>query len=91
MTINFGKGLPEEMKGDINSIKRIKATEIGVSDMAIAVKVEGYHSDNNIPHITIAVNVANGGKPVMSNKITNWQTLDKPIELSGVIEEKKLS
>ncbi len=91
MTINFGKGLPEDMKGDINSIKTIKATEIGVSDMAIAVKVEGYHSDNEIPHVTVAVNTAEGGKPVMSNQITNWQKLDNYINLSGVVEEKKLS
>lgn len=90
MTINFGKGLPEDMKGDINSIKTIKATEIGVSDMAIAVKVEGYHSDNEIPHVTVAVNTAEGGKPVMSNQITNWQKLDNYINLSGVVEEKKL-
>lgn len=91
MTINFGKGLPEDMKGDINSIKTIKATEIGVSDMAIAVKVEGYHSDNEIPHVTVVVNTAEGGKPVMSNQITNWQKLDNYINLSGVVEEKKLS
>lgn len=90
MTINFGKGLPEDLKGDLGSIKSIRATEIGVSDMAIAVKVEGYHSDNDIPHVTVAVNTAGGGKPVMSNQITNWEKLENYINLSGIVSEQKL-
>lgn len=90
MTINFGKGLPEDLKGDLGAVKTIKATEIGVSDMAIAVRVEGYHSDNDIPHVTIAVNTAEGGKPVMSNQITNWTKLENYINLSGKVSEQKL-
>ena len=89
MTINFGKGLPEDLKGDLGKTKAIRATEIGISDMAIAVKVLGYHSDNNIPHVTIAVN-PNGGKPVMSNDITDWKPLELPIQLNGVVTEEKL-
>jgi predicted kinase len=91
MTINFGNGLPENLKSDLGKVKSITATEIGVSDMAIAVRVEGYHSDNKIPHITIAVNVAEGGRPVMSNNITNWSKLENKINLSGVISEEKLN
>jgi predicted kinase len=90
MTINFGKGLPEDLKGDLDTKKFIRATEIGVSDMAIAVKVEGYHSDNDIPHVTVAVNTSEGGKPVMSNKITNWEKLENYINLSGIVSEQKL-
>jgi hypothetical protein len=90
MTINFGKGLPENLKDDLGKTKSIRATDIGVSDMAIAVKVSGYHSDNDTPHITIAVNVSEGGKPVMSNNITDWKTLDKPINLTGMVSEQKL-
>jgi predicted kinase len=90
MTINFGKGLPERFKGDLGKQKTIKAIEIGISEMAIAVKVSGYYSDNKIPHITIAIN-PNGGKPVMSNNITDWESLDgSPIELHGTITEQKL-
>jgi predicted kinase len=91
MTINFGNGLPENLKDDLGKVKSITATEIGISDMAIAVRVEGYHSDNNIPHITIAVNVVEGGRPVMSNNITNWSRLENKINLSGVISEEKLN
>jgi predicted kinase len=89
MTINFGKGLPGNLKGDLGKTKSITAKEIGISDMAIAVKVDGYHSDNKISHITIAIN-PNGGKPVMSNDITDWKELETPITLSGVVTEEKL-
>lgn len=89
MTINFGKGLPIQLKGDLGKQKTIKATEIGISEMAIAVKVDGYYSDNTIPHVTIAIN-PNGGKPVMSNDITNWQPLENKIVLNGVVTEEKL-
>jgi predicted kinase len=89
MTINFGKGLPDNLKNDLGQTKTIKATEIGVSEMAVAVKVVGYHSDNSIPHITLAIN-PNGGKAIMSNDITNWQPLPNDIVLTGVVTEEKL-
>ena len=89
MTINFGKGLPEDLKNDLGEKKTIRATEIGISDMAIAVKVSGYHSDNNIPHVTIAIN-PNGGKPVMSNDIKDWKPLTSDIVLTGVVTEEIL-
>jgi len=85
MTIVFGKGL--EDKTEVGKTVQLTATEIGISDMAIAVKVEGYPSTNAIPHITVAVNIADGGKPFMSNKITDWSSLSNPITLSGVVTE----
>jgi len=90
MTINFGKGLGEDRIDDKGKVVGLVASEIGISDMAVAVKVHGYPSDNDIPHITIAVNRAGGGKPVMSNKITNWERMSSHINLSGVVTEKKL-
>jgi hypothetical protein len=54
----------------------------------MAVKVEGYPSKNEIPHITIAVNEAEGGKPVMSNNITNWFGYGGDLNLSGKVVEK---
>jgi predicted kinase len=89
MTINFGKGLSDNLKGDLGKTKSITAREIGISEMAIAVKVDGYSSDNEIPHVTIAIN-PNGGKPVMSNDITDWKPLEAPILLNGVVSEEKL-
>jgi len=87
MTIVFGKGLDD--KNEVGRTVYLKATEVGYSNLAMAVKVIGYPSTNDIPHITVAVNVAEGGKPFLSNKITDWKTLDSPIHLSGVVEELK--
>lgn len=90
MTINFGKGLTGDVKDDLGKKVSLRAVAIGKSDMAMAVRVEGYHSDNEIPHITVAVNIDGGGKPVMSNKITDWKDLPSYINLNGVVTEEKL-
>lgn len=88
MTINFGKGLGKGRKDDEGKIVGLVASEIGISDMAVAVKVHGYPSDNAIPHITLAVNRKDGAKPEMSNDITDWKRLNSHINLSGVITEE---
>jgi predicted kinase len=85
MTIVFGKGL--ENKEDLNKKVHLTVTEIGVSDMAIAARVDGYQSKNSIPHITLAIN-PNGGKPVMSNQIENWQKVN-PFIVYGIVTEIK--
>ena len=61
----------------------LKATHVGVSDKAIAIRVNGEMSANAIPHITIACSPI--GKPVDSNKITNWREID-PFTISGKID-----
>ena len=61
----------------------LKATHVGVSDKAIAIRVNGEMSANAIPHITIACSPI--GKPVDSNKITNWREID-PFSISGRID-----
>ena len=61
----------------------LKATHIGMSDKAIAIRVNGEMSANAIPHITIACSPI--GKPVDSNKITNWGEID-PFTISGKID-----
>lgn len=85
MTIVFGKGV--EDKSTLGKLINLTVTDLGVSDMAIAVKVEGYPSKNAIPHVTVAVN-PNGGKPVMSNDITNWKPVS-PFVVQGTITEVK--
>ena len=60
----------------------LRATHVGVSDKAIAIHVNGEMSANAIPHITIACSPT--GKPVDSNKITNWREID-PFTISGRI------
>lgn len=82
MTITIGE---LKDKTDIGMEVLLKVTKVGLSDMAMAVQVEGYRSKNAIPHVTIAVN-QNGGKPVMSNDITKWQDV-KPFYLTGFVTE----
>ena len=83
MTIVFGKGI--ENKEDLGKEVILKATKVGKSDMATAVQVEGYSSNNAIPHITIAIN-KEGGKPKDSNDITKWQDI-KPFYITGFVTE----
>ncbi len=85
MTIVFGKGLPEEQKEYLDQEVTLYATDIGIGDDAMAVKVEGYPSNNKIPHITIAVSPE--GKPAMSNQIENWQPLGYDLPLNGTVTE----
>ncbi len=84
MTINLGE---LKDKSEIGQNVILQVTAIGKSDMAIAVKVNGFHSKNVIPHITLAIN-PDGGKPVMSNDITKWQDI-KPFIVTGVVTEIK--
>lgn len=74
-------------KSDLGKQVTLKVTKVGLSDMAMAVQVEGYPSKNETPHVTLAVN-PDGGKPVMSNEITKWQDI-KPFNITGVVTEIK--
>jgi predicted kinase len=85
MTIVFGKPVPN--KEDLGKKVDLTVTKLGLSDMAMAVQVDGYPSKNAIPHITIAIN-PDGGKPVMSNDITKWQDV-KTFVVSGIVTEIK--
>ena len=86
MTINMGE-LEPEMKHMISDKVTLKVTKIGISELALAVAVEGFPSKNDIPHITVAVNRKDGGKPFDSNKITNWQPVQFALELTGIVTE----
>ena len=85
MTIGL-KPLSKTLEDDLNTLKDLKVTHVGKSDMAIAVRVEGYFSYNDIPHITIAINKKEGAKPMMSNQITNWIEVE-PITVTGTVTE----
>ena len=81
MTIALGKAVEDEDL--LGSIQTLIVTQIGKSDMAIAVRVEGFPSKNKIPHITLAVN-PDGGKPFMSTKIEEWEDIE-PFEITGEV------
>jgi hypothetical protein len=82
MTIAFGKGVEDE--SELEKEVGLVTTHLGISDMAIAVIVDGYPSKNKIPHITMAIN-PNGGKPVMSNDIKNWKPIPN-LKIRGIVK-----
>jgi hypothetical protein len=86
MTINMGE-LPNYLKQYLGTKQKLEATHIGTSPMAVAVRVTGFESKNKIPHVTMAVNINSGGKPVMSNDIKDWKMLETPIKLVGEVRE----
>ena len=84
MTIGFKEPVPDHLRKDIGKTVQLLVKEIGISKDAMAVKVLGYHSSNNIPHITLAI--PEGGKPFKSNFITNWNPCAKMI-VTGKVQE----
>lgn len=84
MTLNMGACKDPEMLGKQYSMKIVG---VGYDDKVLAVKVDTEcPSSNAIKHITIGVNRANGGKPFLSNKLTDWVPFDGPT-IFGTIEE----
>lgn len=88
MTINLGEIKPDFEKY-LGMRVELSVIDLGISDKAIAVKVEGFPTVNKIPHITIAVNRKEGGKPFMSNKITDWKPIKFNSKLTGKVMEVK--
>lgn len=88
MTIKLGELHPEQKKL-LGLNVRLVIDGFGKGDKVLAVKchAEGITSDNKTPHITIAVDRAGGGKPAMSNLITNWYEIKRPLLLTGKITE----
>lgn len=87
MTVAFNNKTPEVQKlydmykPYFGKTIRLIIDGIGVSDEAIAVRVNFTKPiANKIPHITIAT--PPNGKPVNSNKITEWYDI-KPYEIKG--------
>lgn len=87
MTIKMGE-LPSYLEQDLKSTQTLEVNAYGFDDKVIAVRVSGYFTTNDTPHVTVAVNRANGGKPVMSNKLTKWQPLadDSKFKIKGTVQ-----
>ena len=86
MTINLG---PLKDKSLLGRKEYLIVTHVGISDMAMAVKVKtDLKTKNDFAHVTVAIN-PDGGKPVMSNDITEWRETLVWILLGEVTEIKK--
>ena len=88
MTINMGEIDPEYVKYLGMSVN-LTVEEIAMDDKVVAVGVSGFYSKNPKPHITLAVNTFEGGKPKMSNNLTNWEKVKRPLTISGKVTEVK--
>lgn len=90
MTIKFfgaptyPEDFPEPYSELATSGKAVKlvVSHIGISDNAIAVKVDGYPLESQTAHITLATPM--GGSPSQSKNITSWKKI-KPFTLHGTI------
>jgi hypothetical protein len=88
MTINLGEIDPEYEKYlELPMQIKLSVNEIAMDDKVVAVSVSGFESKNPKPHITLAVNKQGGGKPSMSNKLTNWEKLKRPFYVTGKVKE----
>ena len=89
MTIAFKTAITDdvwEWFKDFEGIEQeMTVFQIGYSDKACAVEVlTNIPSQNQHKHITIATNLDNGGKPVDSNRITEWVSMNEFV-LHGTI------
>jgi len=92
MTIKMGSLADgSQEKRDLKSGKPIELNVIdyAIDGLVMAVGVEGYPSTNAKPHITIAVNRNAGGKPFLSNKLTDWKPLGFSLTLTGRVSEEE--
>lgn len=86
MTINLGDIDPKYEKY-LQMPVRLSVEEIAMDDKVVAVGVTGFETNNAKAHITLAVNRKAGGKPVMSNNLTNWERLKRPLLVTGKVTE----
>lgn len=85
--LDSNENLQSYLESSLEKYMSIKLVAVGISDKAMAFKVEGVDNicANEVPHITIAT--FRGGNPVDSNKITNWRHI-KPIIVNAKLEKR---
>jgi hypothetical protein len=87
MTIKMG-ALTEPMRSElVGKEARLVIKTLGVDNMVMAVGVSGFYSENKQPHVTLGVNRVEGGKPHMSNNISDWKPYETDFVLTGVVKE----
>ena len=85
-----GKNSTELLDEDVD----IEFDAIGTTEFVFALRVSSMKtkdgtelvSTNKVPHITVAVNVLKGGKPVMSNDVRFWCPFG-PKKLCGKVKQ----
>lgn len=86
MTINMGEAKEGPAGKYLGQLAELKVKTIAKDDLVMAVGVEtDIPSQNEIKHITIAVNRKDGGKPYLSNNLKNWEPAPE-ITLEGHVK-----
>ena len=86
MTINLGE-IDIDYQKYLGLPVRLAVEDIAMDDKVIAVGVSGFKTNNPKAHITLAVNRTNGGKPMMSNNLKDWERIRRPLSLTGKVTE----
>lgn len=87
MTICLGAIEDQGIRAMIGKEVVLCVDAVGKNDNALAVRVSGFYSKSDHPHITLAVNRNAGGKPKHSKDIEDWRTIAADIRLHGTITE----
>lgn len=85
--LDDNKELQLYLESNLGKSISIRLVAVGISNKAMAFKVEGVDNicANEVPHITIAT--FRGGNPVDSNRIINWRYIE-PIIVTAKLEKK---
>lgn len=85
--LDSNENLQSYLESSLGKSMSIRLVAVGISDKAMAFKVEEVDNIcvNEVPHITIAT--FRGGNPVDSNKITNWEYIE-PIIINVRLEKR---
>ena len=85
--LDSNENLQSYLESSLGKSMSIRLAAVGISDKAMAFKVEEVDNicANEVPHITIAT--FRGGNPVDSNKIANWRYIE-PIIVNVRLEKR---
>jgi hypothetical protein len=86
MTISNSE-IPKHLEKYLSFPVKLKIISLGISDKVVAVGVQGFESEKDIPHVTIFINSSKGGVSNDSNKIINWKSISTNFFLIGKVQE----
>jgi hypothetical protein len=86
MTLNMGE-IDNKYVNMLGLNVGLRVDGFAKNEFVIAVRIGNFDLGDKTPHITIAVNRKNGGKPKMSNDIKEWTPYLRPLILVGTVKE----
>jgi len=86
MTINLGEIKPE-LEKYVGMKVRLEVNSFAMDDMVLAAGVDGFESEKEYPHITIAINKKAGASSKMSNDLKDWVDMKRPLMVFGYVKE----